>query len=248
MAEAVVSMAPVTDLGGLQVENVKFPAKIKPPASANTLFLGGAGVRALEIGGNTVKFTAIGVYLEEKAVPSLAGKWSGKSAAELMDSVEFFRDVVTGSFEKFTNVTLILPLTGKQYAEKVAENCAAAWKSMGIYTDEGAEAIQKFIDVFKNEHFPPGSSILFTHLPPNTLSISFSKSECIGEEEEGMVRKIENKLLSESVLESIIGKHGVSPAARLSLAKRLSQLLNHYEPNNPKNCNPLEEDPTPKHI
>lgn len=36
-------MAPVTDLGGLQVENVKFPAKIKPPASANTLFLGGAG-------------------------------------------------------------------------------------------------------------------------------------------------------------------------------------------------------------
>lgn len=80
------------------------------------------------------------------------------------------------------------------------------------------------------------------------MQISFSKSECIGEEEEGMVRKIENKLLSESVLESIIGKHGVSPAARLSLAKRLSQLLNHYEPNNPKNCNPLEEDPTPKHI
>lgn len=78
----------------------------------------------------------------------------------------------SGSFEKFTNVTLILPLTGKQYAEKVAENCAAAWKSMGIYTDEGAEAIQKFIDVFKNEHFPPGSSILFTHLPPNTLSVS----------------------------------------------------------------------------
>lgn len=43
-----------------------------------------------------MKFTAIGIYLEDKAVPSLAGKWSGKSAAELMDSVEFFRDVVTG--------------------------------------------------------------------------------------------------------------------------------------------------------
>ncbi|KGN51256.1 chalcone--flavonone isomerase [Cucumis sativus] len=218
-------------LGGLQVETVNFPAEIKPPASANTLFLGGAGVRALEIGGNTVKFTAIGIYLEDKAVPSLAGKWSGKSAAELMDSVEFFRDVVTGGFEKFTNVTLILPLTGEQYAMKVAENCEAAWKSMGIYSDEGAEAIQKFIDIFKNENFPPGSSILFTHLPPNTLSISFSKDGSIGEKEEEMVKKIENKLLSESVLESIVGKNGVSPAARLSLASRLSHLFNLSQPN-----------------
>lgn len=50
----------------------------------------------MEIGGNSVKFTAIGVYLEEDAVAPLAGKWSGKSAEELMDSVEFFRDVVTG--------------------------------------------------------------------------------------------------------------------------------------------------------
>lgn len=36
---------------------------------------------------------------------------------------------------------------------------------------------------------------------------------------------IENKLLSEAVLESIIGKHGVSPAAKQSLAARSSELL-----------------------
>lgn len=36
---------------------------------------------------------------------------------------------------------------------------------------------------------------------------------------------IVNKLLSEAVLESIIGKHGVSPAAKKSLAARLSELL-----------------------
>lgn len=79
---------------------------------------------------------------------------------------------ISGPFEKFTNVTMILPLTGQQYAEKVAENCEAAWKSRGMYTEEGAEAIKKFIDAFKNETFPAGSSILFTHLPPNTLSVS----------------------------------------------------------------------------
>lgn len=55
-----------------------------------------AGVRGLEIQGKFVKFTAIGVYLEDNAVPSLAVKWRGKSAEELTESVEFFRDIVTG--------------------------------------------------------------------------------------------------------------------------------------------------------
>ena len=36
---------------------------------------------------------------------------------------------------------------------------------------------------------------------------------------------IENKLLTEAILESIIGKHGVSPAAKKSLAARLSELF-----------------------
>lgn len=37
---------------------------------------------------------------------------------------------------------------------------------------------------------------------------------------------IENKNLSEAVLESIIGQHGVSPEAKQSLATRVSELLN----------------------
>ena len=37
---------------------------------------------------------------------------------------------------------------------------------------------------------------------------------------------IENKLLANSVLESIIGKGGVSPVAKQSLASRLSALFN----------------------
>ena len=51
----------------------------------------------MEIGGNFIKFTAIGVYLEEgAAVSALAKKWAGKSADELAAGVAFFRDVVTG--------------------------------------------------------------------------------------------------------------------------------------------------------
>lgn len=40
---------------------------------------------------------------------------------------------------------------------------------------------------------------------------------------------IDNKLLAESVLESIIGKNGVSPAAKKNLAERFSKLLNDGE-------------------
>ncbi|CAL2242634.1 unnamed protein product [Prunus armeniaca] len=181
-----------------------------------------AGVRGLEIQGKVIKFTAIGVYLEDKAVPLLAVKWKGKTAQELTESVEFFREIVTGPFEKFTQVTTILPLTGQQYSEKVSENCVAIWKSIGIYTDAEAKAIEKFLEVFKDQNFPPGASILFTQSPNGSLTISFSKDASIPEA--GNV-VIENKLLSEAVLESIIGKHGVSPEARQSVAARLSELL-----------------------
>lgn len=77
-----------------------------------------------------------------------------------------------GDFEKFIRVTMILPLTGQQYSEKVSENCVAIWKSLGIYTDAEAKAIEQFIEVFKDENFPPGSSILFTISGQGSLTVS----------------------------------------------------------------------------
>ncbi|GFZ14850.1 chalcone-flavanone isomerase family protein [Actinidia rufa] len=332
-------MSPPTPVTGVQIETVIFPPTAKPPGTAKPFFLGGAGERGLEIEGRFIKFTAIGVYLEENAVPSLAVKWKGKSPEELTESVEFFRDIVSvvvkfktriyalhneyqcgelwnanqhdlntprkmkffmvnlsrygnlkftqprtmppspptpfyhhktitnsclkvttppssfaqscqsfqpmqtaigvgawerekgeaerdrriqGPFEKFTQVTMILPLTGKQYSEKVMENCVAFWKAVGIYTDAEAKAVKKFIEVFKDETFPPGASILFTQSPLGSLTISFSKDGSIPETGNAV---IENKHLSEAVLESIIGKHGVSPAAKRSLAARMSEVL-----------------------
>ncbi|CDP00020.1 unnamed protein product [Coffea canephora] len=217
-------------VGEVHVDGHVFPpAAKKPPGSDQNFFLGGAGARGLEIEGKFIKFTAIGVYLEETAIPSLAVKWKGKTAEELTESVEFFRDIVTGPFEKFIRVTMILPLTGRQYSEKVAENCAAYWKAVGIYTDAEGKAIEMFLDIFQNESFPPGASILFTQSPLGSLTISFSKDSSIPEVSNAVV---ENKLLSEAVLESIIGKNGVSPDTKKSLAVRLSDLLKVFDNNN----------------
>ncbi|CAN1174120.1 Chalcone--flavanone isomerase, partial [Linum perenne] len=181
------------------------------------------GVRGIEIEGNFVKFTAIGVYLEYTAVSALSHKWKGKTAHELKQSVRFYRDLVTGPFEKLTRVTMILPLTGAEYSKKVVENCVADWKSRGVYTDAEFKATQKFTTIFKDRDLPAGASVLFTQFPHGSLAqISFSKDGRVPECETAV---IENKPLSEAVLWSIIGDRGVSPAAKQSLAERLSVLL-----------------------
>lgn len=71
----------------------------------------------------------------------------------------------TDPYEKFTRVTLVKPLSGSQYSEKVSEGCKAAWKAAGICGEAEAQALEKFKAVFKDQNFPPGSSIQFTNSP-----------------------------------------------------------------------------------
>ncbi|KAE9611594.1 putative chalcone isomerase [Lupinus albus] len=206
----------------LKVDNVTFPPFVKATASNNNFFLGGAGVRGLQEHAKFIKFTDIGIYLQHNAISSLASKWHGKSPKKLTRSIHFFRDIITGPFEKFMQVTMILPLTGPQYSEKVAENCVAILKSLKVYTNEEQKATEKFLSVFKKETFAPGSSIFFTVLHQGSLAISFSKDACIPKVEAAIIK---NKAFSEAVLESMIGENGVSPAAKKSLATRLSKLF-----------------------
>ncbi|GLT70052.1 hypothetical protein SLA2020_421530 [Shorea laevis] len=217
------SSLPVSEV---QVETVTFPPSVKPPGSTKYLNFS-RWRRWVRIGpcqGKLDKVTAIGVYPEDTALPSLADKWCRKTAAELTESNEFFKNVVTGPFEKFIRVTLILTLTGQEYSEKVMENSVAILKSAGNYSDAEAKAVEKLIKVFKDENHPPGTSILFTVSPygNGTLNIGFSKDGSIPVVVNAV---IENKLPGEAVLESIIGEHGVSPAARKSLAERLPELF-----------------------
>jgi chalcone isomerase len=60
-------------------------------------------VRGLDIDGEFVKFTVLGVYLEEKAVESLTFKWKNKTSTELFESLNFYRDIIKGN-----NIQLLL--------------------------------------------------------------------------------------------------------------------------------------------
>ncbi|KAL3719060.1 hypothetical protein ACJRO7_004066 [Eucalyptus globulus] len=228
-----MSPSVVPPVDEIQVECFVFPPTVKPPGSGNTLFLSGAGVRGLEVDGKYVKYTAIGVYLEAKAVPILAAKWKGKTADELRDSIDFFRDVVTGPFEKLMHVSFITQLTGPQYTDKITENCIALWNCNGGHEQEEAEAIDELIEVFKDQTFPPGSSIFFTQLTSGSYVISFSDHDRIPETG---IAVIDDNELAGTVLETIIGKkkNGVSPAARHCLACRLAQLMKENIQSNDK--------------
>ncbi|KAK7270106.1 hypothetical protein RIF29_23012 [Crotalaria pallida] len=219
-------MAMAALITGVKVESLEFPAVVTPPGSTKSYFLGGAGVRGLDIDGEFVKFTGLGVYLEDKALSFLAAKWKGKSAAELLDSLDFFRDIIKGPFEKFIRGSKIRTLSGPEFVKKVSENCVAHMKSVGTYTDSEAKAIEEFRDAFKDQNFPPGSSVFYKQSPNGTLRIFFSKDDTIPEHEHAV---IENKPLSEAVLETMIGENPVSPAFKQSLATRFYEFLN--EPN-----------------
>ncbi|KAI7751008.1 hypothetical protein M8C21_002396, partial [Ambrosia artemisiifolia] len=117
----------------------------------------------------------------------------------------------TGSFEKCLQVTMILSLAGEQFSQKVAENSVAFWKTNGTYTNADDKIINKFLEVFKGQKLPPGSSILLTVSPVGSLMISLSKDGIIPEAA-NIVLEIEK--LGEAMTEMIIGKHGVSPEVK----------------------------------
>ncbi|XP_058774778.1 chalcone--flavanone isomerase 1B-2-like [Vicia villosa] len=215
-------MVAASSITGVTVEHVEFPAVLTSPATAKTYFLGGAGVRGLYIDGEFVKFTTIGVYLEEEAVASLIPKWKGKTPDELFESLDFYRDIIKGSFEKLIRSIKLRTLSGPKYVSKVSENCIAHIKSDGLYGKKEEKAIQELKEAFKDQNFPPGTAAFYRQSPNGTLALSFSKNETIPEHEHTIIH---NKPVSEAVLESMIGEIPVSPTLKESLATRLYEFM-----------------------
>ncbi|XP_010253382.1 PREDICTED: chalcone--flavonone isomerase-like [Nelumbo nucifera] len=219
---ATMHMTRPTTLTGLSVQGFVYPPFVKPPGSSNTLFLGGAGVRGMIINGTFVKFTVTGIYLGKEAVPFLSVKWKGKPANKLLSSVKFFQDIATGPFDKFTRVVLIVTLSGQEFVRKVAENCVNIMKANGKYGPKEEAAVHKFKEAFKGRNCPSGSSILITHTASGSATVAFSNGSFIPVKGAAVIK---NKALGEAYLLSVIGRQGVSPATKRSLARRLSNML-----------------------
>nr|QDF63008.1 chalcone isomerase [Christella parasitica] len=211
----VAQQEKLRELHGLDIEGIIFEPSVQALGSSKSLVLGGAGDRGLEINGKFIKFTAIGIYVEDGIVPYLSPKLSGKCVEELCDKELLFEEVISAPFEKLVRVVFLLPLTGPQYSEKVLERIGV----QGMYKDLKDEHKQKFLEIFKAESFPPRSSLELSFTEQG-LKVAFPKGNDIPEKP---VAVIEDKTFADAVLTTIIWKDGVSPAAKVSLAERLSK-------------------------
>lgn len=102
-------MSAASSITAIHVENIEFPAVVTSPVTGKSYFLGGAGERGLTINGTFIKFTCIGVYLEDKAVESLATKWKGKTSEELLETLDFYRDIISGMYSIVSSLTQTSP-------------------------------------------------------------------------------------------------------------------------------------------
>lgn len=201
----------------MDIEGMTFESSVVALGSSKELVLGGAGDRGLEVNGKVIKFTAIGIYVEDAIVPYLSPKLSGRSVEELCDKELLYEEVLSAPFEKLVRVVFLLPLTGPQYSEKVLERIGV----QAMYTDVKDEHKQKFLEIFKAESFPPRSSLVFS-FTEGGLKVAFPKGNDIPGEP---LAVIEDKTFADAVLATIIWKDGVSPAAKFSLAERLSKYI-----------------------
>ncbi|XP_006850622.2 chalcone--flavonone isomerase [Amborella trichopoda] len=210
----------------MEVEGVVFSTTVRPPLSSSSpkkdLALGGAGVRGVERGGVFVKSTCMALYMEEAAVYDLEPKWKGKSAEELLASPNFFMDIVNCPFQKMSHMAMISTLDGEEFSGKVVDKLKAIMEASGTFSpQQSLLALHKFLEAFKGKMLTYGSAIFFAYSKAGLL-IAITEDGSVPEQEDVM---IEDKALTQALLDSIIGEHGVSPAAKRSVAKRLSEAL-----------------------
>lgn len=74
---------------------------------------------------------------------------------------------------------MMLPLSGKEYSEKLVEVFVPRLKAANVYTTAVTKAVEEFLQVFQNQHFGPGSSIFFTHSTDGSLIVRFLNAEVI---------------------------------------------------------------------
>eukprot|EP00252_Welwitschia_mirabilis_P017005 TRINITY_DN3780_c0_g1_i3.p1 TRINITY_DN3780_c0_g1~~TRINITY_DN3780_c0_g1_i3.p1 ORF type:complete len:210 (-),score=31.86 TRINITY_DN3780_c0_g1_i3:292-921(-) len=209
----------------MEIEGNFFPSTVTSPGATQDLILAGAGVRGLTIEGNFIPVTTIGVYMHREIVSNqLMPKWKGKSAEELNEDENFILEIITSSFPKMAQVSLLRSLPGPAFCAKVADNCRSVLEKAGRLGESETKAIQEFTEAFVGENLPAKGSVVFV-VSPSGLGIAISREpSSMGRE---LQAKIGNRSLAEAVLLSIIGKDGVSPHARASVASRLSSLLKH---------------------
>ncbi|CAN0923810.1 Chalcone isomerase-like protein 2 [Linum grandiflorum] len=214
-------------MGSSGNETVTIDDEITLPSSiasaGKSLPLIAHGITDIEIHFLQIKFTAIGVYLDQNDVVPCLQTWKGKSGKELESNDEFFDAVASSPAEKLIRVVVIKEIKGSQYGVQLESAVRDRLAEEDKYEEEEEAELEKVTEFFQTKYFKKGSVVTF-HFP----AAAGGKLE-IGVVTEG---KEEAKLAvgNANVVETIKkwylgGTRGVSPTLISSLAGALTELL-----------------------
>ncbi|KAL6526887.1 Chalcone isomerase-like protein 2 [Orobanche gracilis] len=196
-------------------EMIPFPPHVNTP---NKLSLLGHGITDIEIHFLQIKFTAIGVYMDQKIVSHL-NKWKGRSADDLAQDNDFFEAIISAQVDKLVRVVVIKEIKGSQFGVQIESVVRDRLAEVDKYEEDEEEALEQVVNFFQSKYLKTNSVLTF-YFPAvsPTAEIVFANG---GKEESRIEVKNANvvKMIEKWYLG---GSGGVSPTTISSLAAGLS--------------------------
>ncbi|CAM6052077.1 unnamed protein product [Sphagnum compactum] len=218
-------MVDVENVLEVELEGMKFSKTLIVPSTSSspTLFLAGYGVTEMSIETIEVKFTAIGVYLEQTVVEHLK-PWKGKTTVELLEEDSgFHKDLIQAPVEKLVKVAIIKGVKGTPYGGSLRSSL----QDRLVYDDKFEEAEEATLDAlatfFQPHTFPKGSTIFYHWPTPSIVQVSIAADGLVAAAT--VSHTIENKQVAEALLDVYLGENTITPSTLASVAEGISALL-----------------------
>ncbi|BBN13651.1 chalcone isomerase [Marchantia polymorpha subsp. ruderalis] len=203
------------------VEGVQVTSTILVPGSDSELSLVGAGVRGVRLPhGVELKVTVLGIYTNLEVLNHLS-KYDGLSAEELLKDDQFLLAFLEAPVDKLARVTMLLPLTGEDYAGKSGDTTEMSLKEVNKWGEAEELALKEYREFFKQKTCPPGSTIFFA-VTKSGLEISQSFDSSIPKKAEYVVK---NPVFGAGLVGTMLSVKGVSPHTRAKFGENMSTLL-----------------------
>ncbi|KAL6531154.1 Chalcone isomerase-like protein 2 [Orobanche hederae] len=189
------------------------------PPHVNKLSLLGHGITDIEIHFLQIKFTAIGVYMDQQIVSHL-NKWKGKSAADLAQDNDFFEAIISAPVDKLVRVVVIKEIKGSQFGVQIESAVRDRLAEVDKYEEDEEEALEQVVTFFQSKYLKTNSVLTF-YFPAAaspTAEIAFAS----GGKEDSKI-EVKNANVVEMIEKWYLGgSAGVSPTMISSLAAGLS--------------------------
>jgi len=181
--------------------------------SLNGQELAGVGVREKKIGPVKVKVYGVGMYMDEKSALSDLAEFAGKAVSAVKSNQGFFSKIVSGGYGKTIELKMARTVGSETMAAALAEAVLPRMKG-------DAATVKTFEELLVSGLSGDGSALKGTSLTfganGSSLEVSINNKK---------VGDIASATLCNAFVDVYLGKDGVSPALKESIAENICAKL-----------------------